>query len=164
MAWVTVFDTPRPVRVAEAVGHKARGFLDQRTAVNLRVPLLDAAKNWTILNQKPVRRPSFQSIHERPRGQFSLGVKVLYLGSALKSPLLPFSLSFGVPHRTFSFLKMCSSRFTHQLLIDDWVFKEDFPYPPGISSLRSSSGGSLSRLRQGQRPRYANGFAACTHI
>ncbi|NEO39793.1 MAG: hypothetical protein F6J90_27060 [Moorea sp. SIOASIH] len=47
---------------------------------------------------------------------------------------------------------------------NDWVFKEDFPYPPGISSLRSSSGGSLTRLRQGQRPRYANGFSACTHI
>ncbi|NEQ15242.1 MAG: hypothetical protein F6K63_32640 [Moorea sp. SIO1G6] len=30
-------------------------------------------------------------------------------------------------HRVF-FQKYCS-RFTRQLLIDDWVFKEDFPYP-----------------------------------
>ncbi|WAN69471.1 hypothetical protein BJP36_35865 [Moorena producens JHB] len=31
---------------------KARGFLDQRAALNRRVPIFDAAKNRTILNQK----------------------------------------------------------------------------------------------------------------
>uniref|UniRef100_A0A1D9FT50 Uncharacterized protein n=1 Tax=Moorena producens (strain JHB) TaxID=1454205 RepID=A0A1D9FT50_MOOP1 len=34
---------------------KARGFLDQRAALNRRVPIYDAAKNRTILNQKPVK-------------------------------------------------------------------------------------------------------------
>ncbi|NEP35658.1 MULTISPECIES: hypothetical protein [Moorena] len=38
-------DTPRPVRLAEAVGHKARGFLDQRAALNRRVLIFDAVKN-----------------------------------------------------------------------------------------------------------------------
>ncbi|NET85760.1 MAG: hypothetical protein F6J94_28880 [Moorea sp. SIO1F2] len=73
-----------------------------------------------------MKTPNSQSIHDRPRGQFSLGVQVL-VGSALKVRFPSFSSSSGVPHRTLFYLKGYSSRFTRQLLIDDWVFKEDFP-------------------------------------
>ncbi|NEO36976.1 MAG: hypothetical protein F6J90_11905 [Moorea sp. SIOASIH] len=82
----------------------------------------------------------------------------------MKSVASLFHLVSACPAVPFFFSKCDLAGFTHQLLVDVVVFKEDFPYPPGISSLRSSSGGSLTRLRQGQRPRYANGFAACTHI
>ncbi|NEO02184.1 MAG: hypothetical protein F6K50_44530, partial [Moorea sp. SIO3I7] len=36
-------------------GLKARGFLDQRAALNRRVPIYDAAKNGTILNRESVK-------------------------------------------------------------------------------------------------------------
>ncbi|WP_287263275.1 hypothetical protein, partial [Moorena sp. SIO3A5] len=41
----------------------------------------------------------------------------------------------GQAHRFY--LKGDSSRFTRQLLIDGWVFKEEFPYPPSITTLWS---------------------------
>ncbi|NEO05525.1 MULTISPECIES: hypothetical protein [unclassified Moorena] len=83
-----------------------------------------------------MKTPNSQLIHDRPRGQFSLGVRVL-AGSALKVRLPSFSSGSGVPHRTLFNLKSDSSRFTRQRLIDGWVFKEDFPYPLGITSLWS---------------------------
>ncbi|NEO89051.1 MAG: hypothetical protein F6K56_01745 [Moorea sp. SIO3G5] len=110
-----------------------------------------------------MKTPNSQSIHDRPRGQFSLGVSALaqrglrpqptlrervLVGSALKVRLPSFSSSSGVPHRTLFYLKGYSSRFTRQLLIDDWVFKEDFPYPNGITSLWAINCGSLFRLSQ----------------
>ncbi|NET80784.1 MAG: hypothetical protein F6J94_01965 [Moorea sp. SIO1F2] len=73
-----------------------------------------------------MKTPNSQLIHDRPRGQFSLGVRVL-AGSALKVRLPSFSSGSGVPHRTLFNLKSDSSRFTRQRLIDGWVFKEDFP-------------------------------------
>ncbi|WP_424101131.1 hypothetical protein [Moorena producens] len=34
---------------------KERGFLDQRAALNRRIPIFNVVKNRTVLNQKPVK-------------------------------------------------------------------------------------------------------------
>ncbi|WP_293085168.1 hypothetical protein, partial [Moorena sp. SIO4A1] len=118
-------------------GLKTRGFLDQRAALNRRVPIFDAAKNKTILNQKSAK------------AKFPVNSRQTQRAVLLRRSSTPtVSSSFGVPHRTLAYLKSDSSGFTRQLLIDDWVFKEDSPCPLSITTLWSINDGSLSRLSQ----------------
>ncbi len=128
-------------------GLKTRGFLDLRAAVNRRVPIFDAAKNKTVLNQKSVKTRNSQLIHDRPRGQFSRlrsstcwkCLKSLFLFLFLKFRCAPpyfavrltRNLITGQAHRFY--LKSDSSRFTRQLLVDGWVFSDaarSWGFPP----------------------------------
>ncbi|NEO94397.1 MAG: hypothetical protein F6K56_31080 [Moorea sp. SIO3G5] len=67
-----VIDTPRPVRVASGKARKARGFLDQRAALNHYVLIFDAAKkNRQYLNQKPVKTKNLVQFIVDPEGDSS---------------------------------------------------------------------------------------------
>ncbi len=125
-------------------GLKARGFLDQRAALNRRVPIYDAAKNGTILNRESVKTKFLVNSRQTQRAVL-LRRLTTYWKCLIKSVSLPFVWFRCAPPYRFIVHSDCSG-FTHQLLIDDWVFKEDFPFPLDITTLRSISYGSLSRL------------------
>uniref|UniRef100_A0A1D9G7U2 Uncharacterized protein n=1 Tax=Moorena producens (strain JHB) TaxID=1454205 RepID=A0A1D9G7U2_MOOP1 len=83
------------------------------------------------------------------RQDWFLGVNMEVYFDTLPLHLLPVC-----PTVPFFFSNRDFPGFTRQLLIDDWVFKEDFPCPLGIIVLRSISGGFLFRL--------SLGFSTCT--
>ncbi|NEO91921.1 MAG: hypothetical protein F6K56_17410 [Moorea sp. SIO3G5] len=64
---------------------KARGFLDQRAALNRRIPIFDSAKNRTVLKPKTRQDQVLSQFTTDPEGDSPLAFGYL-IGSALRSP------------------------------------------------------------------------------
>ncbi|NEO62686.1 MAG: hypothetical protein F6J98_20515 [Moorea sp. SIO4G2] len=58
-------------------GLKARGFLDQRAALNRRVPIYDAAKNGTILNRESVKTKFLVNSRQTQRAVLAIAFNYL---------------------------------------------------------------------------------------